>query len=162
LTAAEVDSALTDLNFSNTAKHWVQRTIATRKLEQLAELYRKSVSEAYKYSLISDAEYVPALEAVGIAAADANAHFAVDSEAKLGKRAAAAARAAARLAAEITRAESKAALLNYATHNIDEVALAAALVVAGLPAQIIPWAVDVAALRRESAHADGLRQAGHR
>jgi hypothetical protein len=150
LTAAEVDSNLTDLNFSNQAKHWVQLTIATRKLEQLAELYRKSISEAYKYSLITDADYVPALEAIGIAAADANAHFAVDSEAKLGKEAAAAARAAARLAAETTRAASKAALLNYAENNIDQIALAAALAVAGLPAQIIPFAVDVATLRRQA------------
>jgi hypothetical protein len=150
LTPAEVDSNLTDLNFSDQAKHWVQLTIATRKLEQLAELYRKSVSEAYKYSLISDADYVSSLEAIGIAAADANAHYAVDSEAKLGKEAAAAARAAARLAAETTRAASKAALENYAAHNIDEIALAAALAVAGLPVQVIPYAVDVAALRRQA------------
>lgn len=150
LTPAEVDSALTDLNFSPQAKNWVALTIATRKLEQLAELYRKSISEAYHYSLITDAQYVPALEAIGIAAADANAHYAVDSEKKLGQQLAADARAAARLAAQVTRAEAKAAFENYAAHNIDDVALAAALAVAGLPAQVIPWAVDVAALRRQS------------
>lgn len=150
LTTAEVESALTDIQAPQGAAHFVNLTIATRKLEQLAELYRKSISEAYKYSLISDADYVPSLEAIGIAAADANAHYAVDSEAKLGKEAAAAARAAARLAAETTRAASKAALLNYAEHNIDEIALAAALAVAGLPAQVIPFAVDVATLRRQA------------
>jgi len=150
LSAAEVESALTDLNFSDQAKHWVQLTIATRKLEQLAEIYRKEVSALYKFSLITDAQYVPALEAIGIAQADANAHYALDSANKLGHEAAAAAREAARLAAEVTRAASKAALANYAEHNIDELALAAALAVAGVPAQVIPWAVDVAALRRQA------------
>lgn len=150
LTPAEVDSALTDLNFSDQAKHWVQLTIATRKLEQLAELYRKSISEAYKFSLITDAQYVPALQAIGIAAADANAHYAIDSEAKLGHEAAAAARAAARLAAETTRAAAAAALANYHSHNIDEIALTAALGAAGVPLQVIPWAVDLAIVRRQA------------
>jgi len=150
LTPAEVDSALTDLTFSDQAKHWVQLTIATRKLEQLAEIYRKEVSALYKFSLITDAQYVPSLEAIGIAQADANAHYALDSANKLGHEAAAAARAAAKLEAEVTRAASKAALANYAEHNIDELALAAALAVAGVPAQVIPWAVDVAALRRQA------------
>jgi hypothetical protein len=150
LTPAEVDSALADLNFSDQAKHWVRLTIATRKLEQLAELYRKSISEAYKFSLITDAQYVPALEAIGIAAADANAHYAIDSEAKFGHEAAAAARAAARLAAETTRAAAAAALANYHSHNIDELALTAALAAAGVPAPVIPWAVDLAIVRRQA------------
>src|SRR5258708_892000 len=51
LTPAEVDSPLIDLNFSNTAKHWLQRTIATRKLQQPAELSRNSVSQPYEYWL---------------------------------------------------------------------------------------------------------------
>jgi hypothetical protein len=150
LTAAEVDSALTDLNFSDTAKHWVQLTIATRKLEQLAELYRKSISEDYRFGLITDAQYVPALEAIGIAQADADAHYAVDSAAKHGRELAAAAREAAREAAAITRAASKAALLNYQEGNVDAVALAAALGVAGVPIAIIPFAVDVAVLRKQA------------
>ena len=150
LTPAEVDSSLTDLNFSPTAKNWVALTIATRKLQQLAELYRKSISEAYHYSLITDAQYVPALEAIGIAAADANAHYAVDSEKKLGQQAAADARALAIAAAEVTRAASKAALLNYQEGNIDAVALTAALAVAGVPASVIPFAVDVAVLRKQA------------
>lgn len=150
LTAAEVDSALTDLNFSDQAKHWVRLTIATRKLEQLAELYRKSISEDYKYNLITEAQYVPSLEAIGIAEADANAHFAVDSAVKHGRELALAAREAAREAAAVTRAQVKAAIANYQAHNIDAIALTAALAAAGLPLGIIPWAVDVAALRRQS------------
>ena len=150
LTPGEVDSALTDLNFSAQAKHWVQLTIATRKLEQLAELYRKSISEDYRYNLITEAQYVPALEAIGIAQADANAHFAVDSAIKHGRDLAAAAREAAREAAAVTRAAVRAAMANYQAHNFDEIALAAALAVAGLPVQVIPYAVDVAILRRQA------------
>jgi len=150
LTPAEVDSNLTDLNFSDQAKHWVQLTIATRKLEQLAELYRKSISEDYKYGLITDAQYVPSLEAIGIAQADADAHYAVDSAVKLGREAAIAAREAAREAAAVTRAASRAALLNYQVGNFDAAALAAALAVAGVPIAIIPYAVDVAVLRKQA------------
>src|SRR5208282_2841911 len=93
-TPADLAQELQAMNFSAEAANWVQLTVAERKLQQLAELYRKSVSEGYKYGTISDAQYVPSLEAIGIDAADANAHYAIDSIAKNGKIALAATRAA--------------------------------------------------------------------
>jgi hypothetical protein len=142
LTQAEIDSSLTELQFSDHAKHWVNLTIATRKLEQLAELYRKSVSEAYHFGQVTDANYVSSLEAIGIAAADAQAHYAVDSIRLHGQEAAAAARELAREQAAITRAAVQAAIANFSAGNLDAITLAAALLAAGLPALVVPFAVD--------------------
>lgn len=97
-TPQALSQAMQDMNYSATAQNWVQLTIAERKLEQLAELYRKSVSESYRYGTITDDQYVPALEAIGIDAADAQAHYAIDSIAKNGKILQAALRAEERLA----------------------------------------------------------------
>ena len=78
MTPAELGQELTTLGYSSEAIDLIQLTVATRKLEQLADLYRKSISEAYKTGQITDAQYVPSLEAIGIGAADAQAHYAVD------------------------------------------------------------------------------------
>lgn len=147
-TPAELDSDMTLLGYSDDAKNWVQLTVATRKLEQLAELYRKSISEAYRFGQITDDQYVPALEAIGIGAADAQAHYAIDSIALRGRTALAAARAEARLEASRTRAATSAAVAAYRSGTIDEAALSAALIAAGVDPEIAAFIVTVQTERR--------------
>jgi hypothetical protein len=149
MTPAELTGVLNDVNYSQDAQSWVQLTVATRKLEQLAELYRKSISEAYKYGTITDAQYVPSLEAIGIGAADAQAHYAVDSIAKTGKAAIAALKAEERLAAQRMRAAGQAAIAGYKTGTLDAVALEAALLLAGYDPAVAGFAVTVQTLKRE-------------
>jgi hypothetical protein len=147
-TPAELDQELTLLNFSDDAKHWVQLTVATRKLQQLAELYRKSISEAYKYGQITDQQYVPSLEAIGIARADAEAHYAIDSIAKSGKAAAAALKAEERLAAQRMRAESNAAIASFRAGATDAVALEAGLLAAGMDPVVSGFVVAMETARQ--------------
>jgi len=149
MTPQELGQSLTDANLNQDQQAWIQLTVATRKLEQLAELYRKSVSEAYKYGQITDAQYVPSLEAIGISAADAQAHYAVDSIAKQGKAAVAALKAEERLAAQRMRAAGNAAIAGYKSGTIDAVALEAALLAAGYDPVVAGFAVTVQTLRRE-------------
>jgi hypothetical protein len=148
MTPQDLDGVLTSLNFSDDAKSLVQLTVATRKLEQLAELYRKSISEAYRYGQITDAQYVPALEAIGIGSADAQAHYAIDSIAQRGRLATAAAKAEARLEASRTRAATQAAIASYRAGTIDEAALSLALIAAGVDAEIAAFLVTVQTERR--------------
>jgi len=149
MTSTDLESALTSLNFSDDAKGFVRLTVATKKLQQLDTLYRKSVSEAYKYGQITDADYVAHLEAIGIADADAEAHFAIDSIAKRGKDALSAARAVAREQAIEQRAAVASARAQYSAGNTDEAGLAAELLAAGLSAPLIAFAVSIAQARRQ-------------
>lgn len=148
-TMANLVQAMQSMGYSTDAQTWVQLTVSERKLEQLAQLYRKSVSESYKYGTITDAQYVPALEAIGIDQADAEAHYAIDSIAKNGKIAAAAVRAAERLAAAQQRAATRSALSDYQIGLIDSVALEAALLAAGVDPTIATYAVNVAVAKRD-------------
>jgi len=113
LTAQEVTDAVTNSATITDAGQLAQLTIAVRKLEQLAEIYRKSITEGYTTGQITDAEYLPQLEAIGIAAADAEAHYAVDSIKVRGKQLTAAARAAAKAASVLQRAQIAAALAEF-------------------------------------------------
>lgn len=140
--------AMTDMKFSQDAQTWVQLEVTERKIQQLAELYRKSVSEAYKFGQITDQQYVPALEAIGIDQADAEAHYAIDSIAKSGKIAAAVLRAEQRLAAAQQSAAMRAALAEYAIGTIDAVVLEASLLAAGVDPTIAGYAVNVAIAKR--------------
>jgi len=149
MTPQELGQSLTDANLNQDQQAWIQLTVATRKLEQLAELYRKSISEAYKYGTITDAQYVPSLEAIGIGAADAQAHYAVDSIAKQGKAAIAALKAEERLAAQRMRAAGNAAIAGYKSGTLDAVALEAALLAAGYDPVVAGFAVTTQTLRRE-------------
>jgi len=108
-----LDSHLDTLNFSSTAKNYVHLTVSIRKLEQLAELYRKQVTTLYETGQIDDSQYVPALSAIGIADADAEAHYAVDSAKLKGKELAAQARAAAQAAEQYLRAQIAAIRQEY-------------------------------------------------
>jgi hypothetical protein len=130
MTPTELTDVMNDIDLNPDQQAIVQLTVATRKLEQLAELYRKSISEGYGYGTISDAQYVPMLEAAGIEAADAEAHYAVDSVKKIGKAALASERAAVRLTNSQERAAQKAAVASFRTGTIDATALTAALLAA--------------------------------
>lgn len=149
MTPADLDGVLDDLKYSDDAKGWVQLTVATRKLEQLAELYRKSVSEAYAFGQITDANYVSSLEAIGIGEADANAHYAIDSIKKHGKDLLAAQRAEAHLEAARTRAAVQAAIEGFKTFTLDAAGLEAALLLAGLDPAIATYSVTTQELRRD-------------
>lgn len=149
MSEADLDSALTNLNFSDDAKGFVQLTVATKKLQQLDTLYRKSISEAYGDGLIGDADYVPHLEAVGIAQADAEAHYAVDSIKKQGKALLATERAAAQAQAKLERAGINSATAEYRAGILDEAGLALALASAGLSAPLIGYAVSIQSARRQ-------------
>ncbi len=148
ITSDELDQGLTVLEFSDEARGLVHLTVATKKLQQLNELYRKSVSEGYRGGLISDADYVPHLEAIGIDAADAQAHYAIDSIIVQGKAAAALVKAAEREAAKEQSAQVKAALAQFATGQINALALAAALLAAGLNPALVASAVTIAQQRQ--------------
>jgi hypothetical protein len=150
LTDAELDAALTELEFSDLAAHWVRKTITTRKVEQLTELYRKSVSAAYEFGTVTDADYVAELEAIGIAAADAQAHYAIDSTRKHGKDARAIAAAAARDQKFVDRTAWAAARAEFHGGALDTIALAARFALAEMPAAAIPFAVELETLRVKS------------
>jgi hypothetical protein len=149
LSMQELTQELTTLGYSAAASDLIQLTVATRKELQLAELYRKSISEAYRYGTITDAQYVPSLEAIGISAADAQAHYAVDSIAKQGKAALAALKAEERLAAQRMRAAGQAAIAGYKSGTLDAAALEAALLLAGYDPAVAGFAVTVQTLKRE-------------
>jgi hypothetical protein len=149
MTPQELGQSLTQANLTQDQQAWIQLTVATRKLEQLAELYRKSISEGYRYGTITDAQYVPSLEAIGIGAADAQAHYAVDSIAKTGKAAVAAVKAAERLAAQQMRAAGKAAIQGYRSGTLDAVALEAALLLAGYDPTVAGFTVTLETLKQE-------------
>lgn len=141
MTPQELAQVMTDINLTQDQQAIVQLTVATRKLEQLAELYRKSISEGYGYGTITDAQYVPMLEAIGIGAADAEAHYAVDSVKKIGKAVVVAERAAIRLATQQARAAQKAAIGRFRTGTIDAVELEAALLAAQMDPAVASFTV---------------------
>jgi hypothetical protein len=149
MTPAELDQELQVLKYSQEARDLIQLTVATRKELQLAELYRKSISEAYKTGQITDAQYVPSLEAIGIGAADAQAHYAVDSIAKTGKALAQALRAEERLASQRMRAGVAAAVAAYKSGFSDAAALEGALLAAGMDPVVAALSVEVQTQRRD-------------
>lgn len=148
MTTADLSTAMTNLNFSPDAQNFVQLTVAVKKLQQLTTLYRKSVSEGYKYGTITDADYLNQLEAIGINPADAQAHYAVDSILKHGKELAASQHALAIEQGKEQRAAVQAAHASFQAGSIDETGLAAELATAGLSAPLIAFAVSVAQSRR--------------
>jgi len=149
LNPADLATEIEAQGWSPDAVALVQLTVATRKLVQLAELYRKSISEGYRYGTVTDAQYVPALEAIGIAAADAEAHYAVDSIAKTGKALLAAEKAAATLTKQQTRAATSAAVASYKAGATDAAGLTAALLVAGVDPEIAGYITTIQVFRSE-------------
>ena len=136
-----LDSHLDSLNFSDKAKNYVHLTVAVKRLEQLAELYRRSVTALYETNQLDDSQYVPALHAIGINDADANAHFAIDSARKKGRELLQEERAAAREQGRQTSLAVQTARTEYFAGTLDDVAFAAAITVSGLPADLIPGTI---------------------
>jgi hypothetical protein len=151
---AELDASLDNLNFSATAKNLARLTVSTKKLEQLDQLYRRSISEAYAYGQITDADYVPALRAIGIADADAQAHYAVDSIKKRGKDALAAQRAELKVEDQRRNAAVRAAEAAFLAGEIDVAALELALVAAGVDAPTAGFLTSLMITRRDSRRVD--------
>ena len=143
-----LQNVMNSLNLNAEMQNLVQLTVAERKLDNLTVLYKKSISEAYKYGQVSDANYVSSLEAIGIDSADAEALYLVDSIVKQGKAATAAQRSAARLAAQQTRAAMQAAIAEFRTGALDAPGLEAALIAAGVDPQIAAYAVTVQEARK--------------
>lgn len=143
-----LQNVMNTLNLNAEMQNLVQLTVAERRADNLTVLYKKSISEAYKYGQVSDANYVSSLEAVGIDSAEAEALYSVDSIAKQGKAAIAGQRAATRLAAAQTRAAMQAAIAEFRIGSIDQVELEAALIAAGVDPQIASFAVVVQEARK--------------
>ena len=112
-TPDEVQQNVTTSSQITDAGQLATLTIYARRLQQLTALYRKSMSEGYKTGQISDADYVPHLEAIGLPAADAEAHYAIDSITLRGKALAAEQRVANKAAAALQRAQIQAALAAF-------------------------------------------------
>ena len=155
----DIDAELDALNVIPAARPYLEKAIAYKRLETLADLYRKSISDAYKYGQVSDAQYVPLLEQGGLNQADAAAHYEIDSIVLKGKEAASAARAAAKLDGERTRAAVQAAMEQYRDGVIDAPGLALALAAAGLDPQIGASLVALAVARANASavYVFGLR-----
>lgn len=144
----DVDAELDALGVLEEARPFVKRTIAYRRLQELADLYRKSISDAYKYGQITDAQYVPLLENGGLNEADAAAHYDIDSIVLHGKEAAAAKKAEARLEAQRTRAALQALMVQFQKGIIDASALTLGLATSGIDPQVAASLVQLATARK--------------
>jgi len=113
ITDAEFDDDLHYLEIPLKQRPIIKFSAAITKLIDLDTLYRKSVSEAYLSGQLSDAEYVPHLEAIGINAPDAEAHYAVDSIKLHGKEIAAQKKSDAAAAKHLQSEQVKLALAQY-------------------------------------------------
>ncbi|MBF6571593.1 MAG: hypothetical protein IVW54_22315 [Candidatus Binataceae bacterium] len=137
-----LDSHLDSLSFSATAKNYVHLTVVLKRLEQLAELYRKSVTALYETNQLTDAQYVPSLQAIGIAQADAEAHYAIDSAKLHGRELLAAERATAKEQGAAMHAAIQTATVQYLSYQIDTDAMAVAIGASGLPTLLIPATIE--------------------
>ena len=138
-----LDGHLDSLNFSDKAKNYVHLTVAVKRLEQLAELYRRSVTALYETNQLDDSQYVPALQAIGINDADANAHFAIDSARKKGRELLKEERDLAREQGKVTALAVQNARAGYFAGTLNDVEFAAAITVSGLPADLIPGTISL-------------------
>jgi hypothetical protein len=140
---SDFSSALADFHLPDGAEHYIRLEAEYTKLRQLTEIYRKSVDEAYTYGLVTDAEYVSRLEAIGIAAPDAEAHYSFASIKKLGKAANAAERAAERAAHALSNAGIRQANTQYLMGQSSVEQLAVQLAAAGMQPDLVPITVAI-------------------
>ena len=145
-----LDSHLDSLTFSDQAKNYVHLTVAVKRLEQLAELYRRSVTALYETNQLDDSQYVPALQAIGINDADANAHFAIDSARKHGRELLKEERDLARIQGRETALAVQNARAEYFAGTLDDVAFGAAITVSGLPADLIPGTISLGVAQKSA------------
>ena len=145
-----LDGHLDSLNFSDKAKNFVHLTVAVKRLEQLAELYRRSVTALYETNQLDDSQYVPALQAIGINDADANAHFAIDSARKHGRELLKEERDLARIQGRETALAVQNARTEYFAGTLDDVAFGAAITASGLPADLIPGTISLGVAQKSA------------
>lgn len=143
MTLSDLDGHMNSLGFSAQAQNYVHLTVSIRKLDQLLEIYRKQVTLMYETGQLADADYVPTLEAAGIAAADAEAHYGVDSARLRGKVLLAEERAAAAGVRRLQAVAAKDAEEQFMTGRIDALALGIALTTAGVPPLMVPHLVAI-------------------
>lgn len=146
----DIDAELKSLDVIDAAVPYIKKTIGYRRLEQLAELGRKSISEGYKYGQVSDAEYIPDIENFGINQDDAAAHYAVDSINRRGKEEQSAERAAAKLAAEQQRTSIQRLRQQYQDDIIGVVAFTAGIATLGLDPTLAANIIGIATARKEA------------
>lgn len=149
-----IDDELASFNLPPGADNWVKREIAYRRILQLGALYEKSVSEGYKYQQVSDSEYIPDMENIGLNQADAAARYSIDSIVSRGRAAIAAQRDAARLAKAQQNAELRTLSYQYVTGVIDEIAYTAGIATLGLDPVIAAARIELDTARREAAQVD--------
>lgn len=153
-TDTALDSELASFKLPKGADNWVKREIAYRRLLQLTNLYEKSVSEGYKYQQVTDSEYIPDMETIGLNPADAAARYAIDSIVSRGRAAIAAQRDAARLARERETAELRRLSYQYIEGLIDEPIYVAGIASLGLDPVIAAARIELDTARREAAQVD--------
>jgi hypothetical protein len=147
-TPLHLQNVMNSINLNAEMQNLVQLEVAERKAQELTTLYKKSVSEAYRYGQVTDANYVSSLEAIGIDPAEAEAYYAIDSIAKQGRALILEQTAAARLAQRQQAAAVAAAIEQFRIGAIDEAALEAAMLAVGVDPAIASFAVVVQSARR--------------
>jgi hypothetical protein len=147
---AELDDLIAHMYIPDGADEYIKLDAHYRKLLQLTDLFEKSVSAAYEFGQLSDADYISQLEAAGIAPADAQARYALDSSKLRGKAAAREARAEQKFVDENRRRQVEVAKQQYLSGNIDAAALAALLAAAGEPPNLVEADVQLTELRRNA------------
>lgn len=145
-----LDGHLDSLSFSDQAKNYVHLTVSVKRLEQLAELYRKSVTALYETNQLDDSQYVPALQAIGINDADANAHFAIDSARKKGRELLKEERDIAREQGKITALAVQTARTEYFAGTLDDIGFSAAITASGLPLDLIPGTIALGTAQKSA------------
>jgi hypothetical protein len=109
------------------------------------------ISDAlYETNQLDDSQYVPALQAIGINDADANAHFAIDSARKKGRELLKEERDLARQQGRQTALAVQTARTEYLSGSLDDVAFSAAITTSGLPADLIPGTIALGVAQKSA------------
>jgi hypothetical protein len=148
ISAQQFNDDLAQLDLPDGADALVRKTTEYRKLQRLDDKYRSAVSTAYSYGLISDVDYLPAMQQFGVGEDDARAQYAVDSYRKHGREALAAAKALTQAERRLQREAIRLAEDQYLAGAIDETALTAALIAVGLGAAEAALLLGQAVTRR--------------
>ena len=138
----DIATELNTLGVIPTAVPFIVKEIGYKRMLKLAELYEKSVSEGYRYGTVTDAEYIPDLENIGLGSDYASARYGVDSILKTGKAANAAAAAAARLANARVKANVKTISEEFLKGATDVAVLTAQLATSGLDPTIAAFLIE--------------------
>src|SRR5271166_3704759 len=133
-TQTQFHDDLNTLGIPNDAQTFVMIETGYRKLVELADLYRRGLDEAAQYGLEPLANYVTDLEAIGLSAADADAHFAIVSSKVQGKALQTEQRAEAAQARALLRQTTTALMAQYLDGTLPDGGVVLALVRLGYSA----------------------------